>query len=236
MDGGVKTKRFRPAALVLALAVLALAVLALAQPIPAEGKWPFQKGPYRKGQVVTVHGRATDAVGHSLGEVTVLLEISRSAFRWSQMRRETGNDLTVPVRADADGRYRIDWRWDPFYNRFALAVALPVREDGREAFEVFYRLEITQWLLNANPVEIGLVLPDTAALDELRAFLGSLDSEDEKRVYREMGRPDRVDEGVAHYDPDRSWWYFKAGKVYRFREGKVDAVVAFDPVPSEGVE
>jgi hypothetical protein len=40
---------------------------------------------------------------------------------------------------------------------------------------------------------------------------------------------------VAHYDPDQSWWYFDAGKVYRFREeGKLDAVVAFDPVPSEG--
>lgn len=209
------------------------AALVAAWALPAEGAFPFHKEPYRKGQTVTMYGRVSDAEGHSLGEVTVLLEVSRRAFRWTKLRRETGNELTVPVTAGADGSYRIDWRWDPFYNLLALAVALPVREDGHETFEVFYRLDVTQWLAGASPVEIALVVPDTAALEELRAFLASIDSADEKRVYREMGRPDRIDRGVADYDPDRSWWYFEAGKVYRFRKGKLDAVVAFEPVPSE---
>lgn len=227
MDGGVRAKRRQ-------LATTAALVLALALPARAEGAWPFRKGPYSKGQVVTIQGRVSDAQGRALGEVTVLLEVSRRAFRWTKLRRETGNELTVPVAADGDGNYRIDWRWDPFYNLFVLAVALPVRKAGGETFEVFYRLDVTRWIVAANPVEIGLVLPDTAGLEELRAFLDSIDSEDEKRIYRKMGRPDRVDEGKEHYDPDRSWWYFEAGKVYRFRDGQLDAEVAFEPVPAEG--
>ena len=206
-------------------------VLALAAPRTALDALPFfKKGPYRKGDPVVIHGQVTDASGRALGGVTVLLEVSRSAFRLRRLGRETTGTLQVPTTADDAGRYRLDWRWDPYYNELALLVALPVREAGRDTYEIFLRREITAEVRGGSPVEVALVLPDTAAYDALRAFLASLTSDDEKRVYREMGRPDRVDRARAHYDPDRTWWYFAAGKAYRFRGGRLDEVVRFEPV------
>lgn len=213
----------------------AIALLAAALALPAFGELPFfhHKGPYRKGQVVTIRGQVVGAHGRPLAGVSVLFEASRNAFRLKKLRREVSDTLQVPAVADDGGRFSFDWRWDPYYNVFALAVALPVRQGERETHEVFYRLEITAQVGRANPLDVGLVLPDTSAIEELRAFLESVSSDDEKRVYREMGRPDRVDTGETDYDPDRSWWYFEAGEVYRFRDGRLDKVVRFDPVPAE---
>ncbi|HEX9737078.1 MAG TPA: hypothetical protein VGG06_34370 [Thermoanaerobaculia bacterium] len=234
MDGGVK-----------ALAAVALAVAGLGLPLAASALPFFDKGPYRKGDPVVVSGQVTDAAGRALGGVTVLLEVSRHAFRLSRLGRETTGTLRLPFTADEAGRYRIDWRWDPYYNGFALLVALPVREApsggiggestaGRDGYEVFHRREITAEVDGGSPVSVGLVLPDAAGYDALRAFLASLTSEDEKRVYRELGRPDRVDAGQAHYDPDRTWWYFAAGRAYRFRDGRLDQVVRFEPISPVG--
>lgn len=229
MDGGLirgPSPRLRRMAIALVAASLAL---------PAFGELPFfhHKEPYRKGQMVTVRGQVIGARGRPLAGVSVLFEASRNAFRLKKLRREVSDTLQVPAVADDDGRFSFDWRWDPYYNVFALAVALPVRQGGRETYETFYRLEITGQVTRANPLDVGLVLPDTAATAELRAFLESVKSDDEKRVFQEMGWPDRVDTGKTDYDPDRSWWYFEAGEVYRFRDGKLDRVDHFDPVPAE---
>ncbi len=229
MDGGVR--RRPPRRRRIAAAVL---VAALVLPAASSGAGLFRKkGPYRKGQVVAFTGQVADAGGRTLGGATVMLEVSHTSFRLEKMSRETSDTLRQPVTADGSGNYRVDWRWDRFYNTFALVVALKVREDGADKYEVFHRLEITGRVTGGNPVEVPLVLEDTAAFDELRAFLGSVDSDDEKRVYQEMGRPDRIDAGEAHYDPDQSWWYFAAGKVYRFRDGKLDQVVPFEPIDEE---
>ncbi len=41
-----------------------------------------------------------------------------------------------------------------------------------------------------------------------------------------MGRPDRFDgEGET-----AAWWYFEAGKVYRFRAGALEQVEHFEPI------
>jgi len=224
-----------------AMPAVALAV-ALAMPTAALEALPFfNKGPYRKGDPVTLSGQVTDAAGRALGGVTVLLEVSRNVFHLRRLGRETTGTLRLPAVADDAGRYRLDWRWDPYYNELALLVALPVRTApsggtegestaGRDGYEVFYRREITAEVGGGSPVEVALVLPDATAYDALRTFLASLTSADEKRVYQEMGRPDRVDVAQAHYDPDRTWWYFAAGKAYRFRDGRLDQVVRFEPI------
>lgn len=224
MDGGVKLA---------ALAVAGLLVL------PASsGAFPGRpKGPYQKGQIVAVSGQVTTSDGRPLPGVTVLLSASRKAFSLKKFRRQTGTALQMPATVDGDGRYQLNLRWDPYYNTFELAVALEVRkggrdvhEGGRDVHEVYHRQDITRQVMQASPVGIPLVVQGSAAIEELRTFLGSLKSDDEKRIYQEMGRPDRIDVGQIHYDPDRSWWYFRAGKVYRFREGKLDEVVPFEPV------
>lgn len=218
----------RQATLALAVWLGLATVLAAAAPAAPN---PFRKGPYKKGQIVTVTGQVIDAQDQPIRGVTVIFGVSREAFQLSKMRREEGAVLRTPVEVDDNGRFRIDWRWDPYYNRFALAVAVPV--SGGD-YEFFHEIEVTGNVLQSNPSDVGLKVPDSAPLRELLAFLKSLDSEDEKRVFEEMGRPDRIDTAQAHYDPDHTWWYFEAGKVYRFKDGTLEQVAQFEPVPDEG--
>jgi hypothetical protein len=63
----------------------------------------------------------------------------------------------------------------------------------------------------------------------LRAFVDSIDSDDERRVYREQGKPDRVEARTGAAD-EAAWWYFESGRVYRFRDGALVATESFDPV------
>lgn len=185
---------------------------------------------YRTGDPVTITGQVTDAGGRPMAEVEVLLEVSRRVFKLRGFRREKQDTLRVPARTDQDGRYSIVWRWDGYYNTFELAVALAVRKAGSDGFEVFTRVDVTEQVKGGSPVVVPLVVEDTSYLESLREFLATLRSDDEHRVYREMGRPDRVDTEESGEVPQSSWWYFEAGKVYRFRGGDLQQVTHFEPV------
>jgi len=185
---------------------------------------------YRTGDPVTFTGQVTDAGGTPLDEVEVLLEVSRTVFKLRGFRREKQDTLRVPAKTDADGRYAIVWRWDGYYNTFELAVALAVRKAGRDSFEVFTRLDVTEQVKGGSPVVVPLRVEDTSYLESLRQFLARLTSDDELRIYREMGRPDRIDQEETGEEPESSWWYFEAGKVYRLRSGELQQVTHFDPV------
>jgi hypothetical protein len=79
-------------------------------------------------------------------------------------------------------------------------------------------------------VAVPVSLQDTTFLTNLRTFLAAADTADEQRVYRQTGKPDRVD-SMKHPDREESaWWYFALGKVYRFRDGRLDRVEDFPPV------
>ncbi|MCP4662781.1 MAG: carboxypeptidase regulatory-like domain-containing protein [bacterium] len=185
---------------------------------------------YRTGDPVTITGQVSDAGGRPMAEVEVLLEVSRRTFKLRSFRREKRDTLRVPATTDQDGRYSIVWRWDSYYNTFELAVALAVRKAGRDSIEVFTRVDVTEQVKGGSPVVVPLVVEDTSYLESLREFLAGLASDDELRVYREMGRPDRIDAGESGQDPESSWWYFEAGKVYRFRGGELQQVTHFEPV------
>lgn len=203
--------------------LLALLVTGMAAPLAA-------RAPYRTGDTVRINGRVTGADGGPLGEVTVLLEVSRTAFKLRRFRREKGDTLQVSVTADEDGRFAIDWRWDSYYNTFELAVALPVRRDGRDSVEIFTRVDVTEKVRAGSPVSVALEVENSGYLQWLREFLAGLASEDEIRIYREMGRPDRVDKDEGGEAPESAWWYFEAGRVYRFRAGELEQVTHFEPV------
>ncbi len=210
-EGGLKQRRL--AAVLVAAALCAPAASGTAT--------------YGKGDPVTINGRVTDAEGAPVAGVTVLLEVSRDKFRWRKLRKVKGNTLQVPVISSADGAYRHDWRWDGYYNTFALAVALPVPAPGGEALEVLHRFEITQPVMQGSPVEVPLALEDSSHLGWLRRFSDGRASAEEVRVYRELGRPDRVDLAA---DDAAAWWYFEAGKVYRFAAGLLGEIETFEPV------
>ncbi len=190
-----------------------------------------EAGGYRKGQTVVIEGRVSDAAGAPVAEVAVLLELSRSSFRLLKLGQEKQPDtLTLPTATAADGAFAFDWQWDGHHNTFELAVGLPVARDGQTAYEIFLRRDITEQVKKGSPVVVPLVLEDSGALLWLRDFLSRLGSDDERRIYREMGRPDRVDRGEAARPGEESWWYFAAGKVYRLRDGALEQVVHFDPI------
>jgi hypothetical protein len=67
---------------------------------------------------------------------------------------------------------------------------------------------------------------------KLRELLASIKSDDERRVYDEMGKPDKVERVVYPGRTEVSWWYFDAGRVYRFQDGRLEQVVPFEPVKS----
>ena len=191
---------------------------------------------HSRGDHILFSGQVTDAGGKPVGSVTVLLELSRTSFSVKRFKQVKKNTLRIPVTATVDGRYLHDWRWDGYYNTFELAVAVPVSADGRDDYEILYRVDITDSTRQAAPepgqqdtsVVTPLVIEGAGDLEWVRRLVDGRAGAEERRVFREMGRPDRVDA----YDPGAAaWWYFEAGRVYRFRDGALEQVEPFEPIP-----
>ncbi len=212
-----------------AAAVLAAFGLALLTATEADGRT------YKRGEVISISGRVTGADGQPLANVSVVLEVSRHRFKLGRIFQRgkpsaKSDTLRIPTAAGQDGSYSFNWRWDPFYDTFELAVALPVRQGGQESFEVFHRKDATALIRQGNPVAVALVIEDGAFLSWLRRFFSDLASDDERRVFDQLGLPDRIDELERSGGTEVSWWYFEAGKVYRFRGGTLAEVEDFEPV------
>ncbi len=214
MDQGMTTSKASPW-------LIAALTLALIAPSVAADKT------YTKGDNVTIQGQVVDAAGTAVGNVTVLLELSRTRFQITRFRKTKSNTLRIPVTTGSDGQYVHQWRWDGYYNTFGLAVAMPVSINGRQDFEVLQRVDITAQVNQGSPVEASVVLQETAYLEWLRRFVDGRAGAEEKRIFHELGRPDRID---AHDEGEYAWWYFQIGKVYRFRDGAIELIEPFDPI------
>ncbi len=219
-----------------ALAALTVAAVLLCAALPAAAD-----AVHRKGDHVLFSGRVTDAGGQPVGNVTVLLELSRNSFSWRRFKQVKKNTLRIPVTATVDGQYFHDWRWDGYYNTFELAVAVPAQlgagtPGGRDDYEILQRTDVTETVLQglrpqgtdrSIPVVTTLVVEGAGDLGWLRKLLGGSAGAEENRIFREMGRPDRVD---SHDGGATAWWYFEAGKVFRFRDGALEQVEHFEPI------
>ncbi len=195
--------------------------------------WPWDGG-YRKGDHVLFSGQVTGSDGKPVSGVTVLLELSRTSFSVRKFKQVTKNTLRIPVTTTVDGRYLHDWRWDGYYNTFELAVATPAAQGE---FEVLHRVDVTERVRASAPekgaaerdvaVVTPLAIEGTGDLGWLQRLLDGDASDEEQRIFREMGQPDRVD---VHERGGSAWWYFEAGKVYRFRDGALEQVEHFEPI------
>ncbi len=213
-------------------ATIAAALLLLPLPAVADAL-------HRKGDHVLFSGRVTGADGEPLGNVTVLLELSRNSFSWRRFKQVKKNTLRIPVIATVDGQYLHDWRWDGYYNTFELAVGIPSKASGAagaEDYEILHRTDVTEPVLKAArpqgtdrsiPIVTPLVVEGIGDLGWLRRLLSGTAGAEENRIFGEMGRPDRVD---ADDDGATAWWYFEAGKVFRFRAGALEQVEHFEPI------
>jgi hypothetical protein len=191
---------------------------------------------YDQGQRIQVTGVVADSQGQPLKDLRVVLEVSRTYFSMRNLRRTADPDVRrVSATTDARGNYTIEWPWDSYFNHFELVAGVPVHtrlENGRtgETVQELARQEITRRVEAGSPAVVAVTVESRVFLDNLRQFLASIRTDDQRKVYQEMGKPDRVRNVQYPGYLESSWWYFEAGRVYRFRDGRLEQVTPFDPV------
>jgi hypothetical protein len=204
------------------LFLVVLAVLLAATPAAA--------APYEQGQRIQFTGLVSDRQGQPLAGVQVVLEVTRTYFSMRHLRREQVDTRKVRGTTNERGEYSLEWPWDSYFNHFELAVGVPVRKARAEQLQELERLDVTKRAVAGAPVVSALVVQNAAFIVHLREFLASVRTDDQRRVYDEMGRPDKVETVKYPSWAEVSWWYFETGRVYRFRDGHLEQVVPFDPV------
>jgi hypothetical protein len=158
-----------------------------------------------------------------------VLEAARSQFDFRSFRRVRKDVTRLTALTADDGGYKLSWPWNGYYNVYELVVAVPVRKPAGERLHELARVDLSRRLKPEAPAVAAVVVEDAEFVRTLRAFVDSIDSDDERRVYREQGKPDRVEATTGAAD-EASWWYFESGTVYRFRDGALVASERFDPV------
>jgi hypothetical protein len=192
---------------------------------------PAAAARYDQGQRIQVTGLVADAQGQPLSDIRVVLEVSRTYFSMRELRRTADKDVRrVSATTNSHGEYTIEWPWDSYFNHFELVAGVPVHTRAGESVQELTREEVTRRVEAGSPAVIALSIQNRQFLDNFRQLLASIQTEDMRRTYQEMGKPDRVRNVQYPGHLEISWWYFDAGKVYRFRDGRLDQVVPFDPV------
>jgi hypothetical protein len=219
---------FRPTA---ASAALLLAVtLSLPQTLAAQTPWAKNKA-YPDGQLVVVTGTVSDDQGQPIPQVDMVLKASRRAFNVRKMKGVTEPPREIRARTDDAGQYRIEWSWHHYYNAFDLEVVVPIGvRGGRERDQAIAHADLSELITQGTPVVVPVTVDDTRLLREVRSFLGNLDTDDERRIYVQEGKPDRVDQAARPDHEEETWWYFTIGALYRFQNGKLTEVENFEPI------
>ena len=218
-------------ALAVATALLFLIQALAPQTAEARKKRFFPGKAYANGEIVTVTGTVTDAAGRPIADLDVVLEGSYRNFKFLKFRYGNDHPATITTRTNHKGEFTLDWKWHNYYNSFRLMAVLPMQKAGGKAEnEVLSEENLSVRILQGSPVFAGLTIEDRAHLDSIRDFVASVNTADEKMVFGEMGRPDKVERLQFPDHEEVSWWYFDSGKTYRFRDGQVDQIVDFEPV------
>jgi hypothetical protein len=209
-------------------ALLGLLCLLAAGPLAAPAAAAVH---YDQGQRIQVTGVVADSQGQPLKDLRVVLEVSRTYFSMRNLRRTADPDVRkVSATTDARGNYTIEWPWDSYFNHFEVAVGVPVHTKAGETLQELARQEITRRVEAGSPAVVAVTVESRVFLDNLRQFLASIRTDDQRKVYQEMGKPDRVRNVQYPNYLESSWWYFESGRVYRFRDGHLEQVTPFDPV------
>ena len=203
------------------LALTALALLA--SPSVARDKYP-------NGQIVEIRGTVTDPNGEVLEGVKVVLEATRKSFRISKFGRSVVGSTKLAADTDATGNYVIRWPWDNYYNAFTVSAGVPVRKAAGFEIEPLAVEDISRRIGHGSPIVAPLVIENSGFVRNLKSFVASLDTHDEMRIYERMGKPDKIEQMTFPTHEESTWWYFRAGKTYRFDNGSLLGVSEFDPV------
>ena len=191
---------------------------------------------YDQGQRIQVTGVVTDSQGQPINNIRVVLEVSRTYFSMRELRRTADKDVRrVSATTDARGNYTVEWPWDSYFNHFELVAGVPVHrrlENGQigETVQELARQDVTRRVEAGTPAVVGVTVENRQFLDSVRQFLASIQTDDQRKIYQEMGKPDRIRNVQYPSHLESSWWYFESGRVYRFRDGRLEQITPFDPV------
>lgn len=185
---------------------------------------------YTRGELVTITGVASNLDNQGVAELEVVFEASRKSFDYLRLRKRRPVVRRVSTVTNSDGSFELQWPWDKGFNRFALVFGITVAQPGGERLRVLHREDLTRRIGSGSPVVASVRIEDTSFLDSFLAFRDGLETESQRQVYREAGKPDKVRERVSASTTEADWWYFELGKVYRFRDGKLTEVEKFEPV------
>ena len=215
----------RPSRRPAASAVTAL-LLAVALSVPAEAA----RSPYAQGDEVLFTGIVTNANGEPIPALQVTLEASRAAFNFRRLSRVRENVSKLATVTDERGEFSLPWRWDDYYNRFDLVVAIAVRTTDGESLVELQRVDLSRRTQQGSPVVSAVQIDDTDLVESRREFLAELNTMDERKVYEQIGQPEHLDRVDFPSHQEVTWWYFRHGRAYRFRDGTLQQVIPFDPV------
>ena len=190
------------------------------------------KFPYAEGERVVVQGVVADAAGSPLRDLDVVLEASNTGVGFYPPGKRQRELVKGGTLTDGSGTYALELSWNDRFDHFELVVGTPVATPPGETLQELARTDITRRVMQGSPVAVPVTIENTTFLTSLRAFLASLRTADEQRVYRETGKPDRVDDVKFPDRAEAAWWYFELGKVYRFNDGRLVKVEDFPPVES----
>lgn len=186
---------------------------------------------YAQGERVQITGVVADAQGQPLPEIRVTFEATRTYFSIRELRRTEDKEIRrVSATTNATGEYTLVWPWDSYFNHFEVVAGVMVRAGSGERLEELARQDVTRRVQAGTPAVVAVTVENRQFLDSFRQFLASIKMEDQRKVYQEMGKPDRIRNVQYPGYLKSSWWYFESGRVYRFRDGRLEQVVPFDPV------
>lgn len=195
---------------------------------------PSWAGPYPEGEFIEIAGVVTDSEGLPIPDLTVALEASRKAFSVTKMKSTERDRTRISTETDSTGQYTLRWRWVDYYNEFELQVGVPERAGEDAELQVLESVDLSKRIRSGSPIVTNVTVADRRYADTVRDFSASIDSDDERRIYAEMGNPDRVQRILATDHEEVSWWYFQSGKAYRFKDGVLEQVVHFEPIKPFG--
>jgi hypothetical protein len=185
-----------------------------------------------ENEEVVVTGIVTDTSGKGVAGATVELRGKHRSFSLRDFRVKRRGSRVARSQTNASGSFEIRWLWHPYYNRFELVAGVPLGPpDISDELVELALVDLSARMKQGNPVVATLEIEDTDPVDSLREFLAELDTDDERQVYQEMGKPDKVRHTTLPTHEETSWWYFEQGKVYRFRDGEKESAEQFEPVP-----
>ena len=193
----------------------------------------YQEAPYRRGDTISIEGTVADPTGKPVEGVTVLLTASHLGFVLRGMRHVEEGLKRVTATTDAEGRFAIPWTWHPYYDIFRIRAewtgAAVAAAGGGSSAAVLTEVDLTRRIGEGSPVVVAL---EVAAAEPRGAYglTAASASDDQRRVFEQMGKPDRVDRLEMPGGVEVAWWYFELGKSFHFLDGRLDQSSEFEPV------